>query len=49
VLLAPYMPASTDTLLGALGGQSEDYADAAFGAHGRELSVADLAPLFPKR
>ncbi len=49
VLLAPYMPDSTDTLLGALGADSGDYADAAFAPTGRELSVAELAPLFPKR
>ena len=49
VLLHPYMPQSTDTLMATLGGQAGDYADAIFGAHGRELSVAELAPLFPKQ
>jgi methionyl-tRNA synthetase len=49
VLLHPYMPQSTDTLMATLGGRAGDYADATFGAHGRELSVAELAPLFPKR
>jgi methionyl-tRNA synthetase len=49
VLLHPYMPQSTDSLMATLGGQAGDYADARFGSHGRELSVAELAPLFPKR
>ena len=49
VLLTPYMPASTEILLRALSATSDDYADAVFADTGRGCSVAELAPLFPKR
>ena len=49
VLLAPYMPQSTATLLGALGAPGFDYAEATFAQIAGELEVAELAPLFPKR
>jgi methionyl-tRNA synthetase len=49
VLLHPYMPASTTRLLGALGSEGVEYAGAEFGRVGRELTVSELEPLFPKR
>ncbi len=49
VLLHPYMPHSTDTLLATLGAQAGDYSEARFAATGRALQVGELAPLFPKR
>jgi methionyl-tRNA synthetase len=49
VLLAPYMPATTETLLAALGTPGIDYARAAFSARGSGTTVAQLEPLFPRR
>ena len=45
VLLAPYMPSSTEKLLGALGAEGED---PAFGARAFAGAVGELAPLFPR-
>jgi methionyl-tRNA synthetase len=47
VLLAAYLPASSATLLGALGAPADDWAAASFGA-GAVARVEKLAPLFPK-
>ena len=49
VLLHPYMPQSTATLLAALGAQAGDYSGAGLAPIGRQLSIAELSPLFPKR
>ncbi len=49
VLLHPYMPASTEALLGALGRPQLAYAEARFAAEGWGGAVAPLEPLFPKR
>ena len=48
VLLHPYMPATAERLLGALGSPGVSFADARFGAGGGGASVGDLEPLFPK-
>jgi methionyl-tRNA synthetase len=45
VLLAPYMPSSTEKLLGALGAEGEDWN---FGARAFTGPVGELAPLFPR-
>ncbi|MGH2873218.1 MAG: class I tRNA ligase family protein, partial [Solirubrobacteraceae bacterium] len=49
VLLTPYMPASTATLLDALGAPAASFQAARFGPRGGGRTVAALAPLFPKR
>jgi methionyl-tRNA synthetase len=53
VLLHPYMPASVETLLEALGAPSIGYEAAVFAAEptasSEATSVQSLAPLFPKR
>jgi methionyl-tRNA synthetase len=49
VLLHPYMPESTGTLLDALAAPEIAYAGAAFSATGGGRTVAELKPLFPKR
>jgi methionyl-tRNA synthetase len=49
VLLHPYMPSSTDRLLGALGIPATAYDGAEFAARGSGASVTALEPLFPKR
>ncbi len=49
VLLHPYMPASTRTLLGALGRPEVSYASAALAGRGWGGAVAKLDPLFPKQ
>jgi len=48
VLLHSYMPASTATLLAALGRPELDYAGAAFADRGWGGTVGALEPLFPK-
>jgi methionyl-tRNA synthetase len=48
VLLWPWIPASAEKLLGALGRPDTDYAKAAFGADVPD-QVAELEPLFPKQ
>jgi methionyl-tRNA synthetase len=48
VLLHPYMPAATGSLLGALGRPELDYAGASFAAAGWGGEVVALGPLFPK-
>jgi methionyl-tRNA synthetase len=49
VLLHPYMPASTERLMGALACESFDYATANFARRGNGAAVVTLEPLFPKR
>jgi methionyl-tRNA synthetase len=49
VMLHPYMPASTDRLLGALGASASNFDDAAFAADTAAITVVALEPLFPKR
>ncbi len=49
VLLVPYMPTSTATLLAALGSPDVSYDGAVFAGDGNGASVQELAPLFPKR
>jgi methionyl-tRNA synthetase len=49
VLLHPYMPASTERLLTALGATDVRYASALFAERGSGLAVQTLPPLFPKR
>jgi methionyl-tRNA synthetase len=49
VLLHPYMPASTTTLLNALGAPDVTLSGGAFAATGGGRTVAALEPLFPKR
>jgi methionyl-tRNA synthetase len=48
VLLHPYMPASTTTLLAALGRPALGYGEARFADAGWGGAVGELAPLFPK-
>ncbi|HWK26043.1 MAG TPA: methionine--tRNA ligase [Solirubrobacter sp.] len=48
VLLHPYIPESTTTLLAALGAPDTDLTQAAYGAHPGGQPVTKLAPLFPK-
>ena len=48
VLLAPWLPATAATLLGALGASDVDYTAAALGA-GAVTEVEALEPLFPKQ
>ena len=47
VALAPYLPVSTERLLGALGRPQLD--DRRFASHGWGGTVSELAPLFPKQ
>jgi methionyl-tRNA synthetase len=49
VLLHPYMPASTERLLDALGAPSADWSGAEFAEQGNGATVTALEPLFPKR
>jgi methionyl-tRNA synthetase len=49
VLLSPYIPAATATLLEALGATDLSLAGAQFAARGDGRPVAALQPLFPKR
>jgi methionyl-tRNA synthetase len=49
VLLHPYMPASTERLMAALGSESFDYDQAVFASRGNGATVLALEPLFPKR
>jgi methionyl-tRNA synthetase len=49
VLLAPYLPGSTGKLLDALGAPELSLPGAEFATRGGGRSVAELAPLFPKR
>jgi methionyl-tRNA synthetase len=48
VLLHPYMPKKTRTILEALGDGSLDLARAELGAGDRGQAVAKLEPLFPR-
>jgi methionyl-tRNA synthetase len=48
VLLHPYMPSSTATLLDALGRPAVDFAAARYAPHGWGGAIGPLAPLFPK-
>jgi methionyl-tRNA synthetase len=49
VLLHPYLPASTTTLLGALGQERTDYDATRLGEGTAGAQVSALAPLFPKK
>jgi methionyl-tRNA synthetase len=49
VLLHPYMPATVEKLLAALGSPSFDYAGAGFARTGSGATTAALEPLFPRR
>ena len=49
VLLHPYMPASTERLLEAIGQPSPEYGAARFAERGSGSRVLELEPLFPKR
>jgi methionyl-tRNA synthetase len=49
LLLVPYMPASTERLLDALGVDDRSFAAARYGAGGGGGPVTTLDPLFPKR
>jgi methionyl-tRNA synthetase len=49
VLLHPYMPATTERLLRALGAPETEFARALFAEHGSGATVSALEPLFPKR
>ena len=48
VLLHPFMPQSTDTLLEAIGATDRSLASARFGAGGGFSTVGPLEPLFPR-
>jgi len=48
VLLHPYMPSSTATLLDALGRPAVDFAAARYAPHGWGGAIGPLEPLFPK-
>ena len=48
VLLCPYVPASAERLLNALGSPDTDYARAEFAGQGNGATVTPLEPLFPK-
>ncbi len=48
VLLHPYIPASVERLLGALGAPSTDWSGAEFAEEGNGATVSALEPLFPK-
>jgi len=49
VLLHPYMPRSTQTLLDALGAPDVAFGRAVFAERGSGAAVSDPGPLFPKR
>jgi len=49
VLLHPYMPASTERLLGALSAPELDFTGAGLARRGGGRAVGELEPLFPKR
>jgi methionyl-tRNA synthetase len=49
VLLHPYMPASTDRLLGALGARDLSFDGARFGPRPGVQAVEPIEPMFPKR
>ncbi|HET9720792.1 MAG TPA: methionine--tRNA ligase [Solirubrobacteraceae bacterium] len=49
VLLHPYMPGATETLLAACGAPDTGYSAAEFAATGSGARVETIAPLFPKR
>ena len=49
VLLHPYMPASTQKLLTALGSPATAFDHAAFSSHSTGATAVPLDPLFPKR
>jgi methionyl-tRNA synthetase len=48
VLLYPYMPATVERLLEALGAPDTSYASALFAEHGNGATVSALEPLFPR-
>ena len=48
VLVHPYLPRATETLLAALGVDDRTLASARYGAGGGGGAVTPLAPLFPK-
>jgi methionyl-tRNA synthetase len=48
ITLHPYIPASVEKLLAAIGAPELDYAGAGFAEHGSGASVDALEPLFPK-
>ena len=47
VLLAPWLPASAEKLLGALGASDDSFAAAAFGS-GSLAAIEKIEPMFPK-
>jgi methionyl-tRNA synthetase len=49
VLLHPYMPASVERCLEAVGADGVDYSGASFGSRGSGARATALEPLFPKR
>ncbi len=49
VLLHPYMPATVEKLLSAIGSPSVAFEGAAFASRGSRAQVTALEPLFPKR
>jgi methionyl-tRNA synthetase len=49
VLLHPYMPATTELLLGSLGAPALEFARARFAERAGAATVRGLEPLFPKR
>jgi len=49
VLVHPYMPATVEKLLSAIGSPSVAFEDAAFAGRGSGAQVTALEPLFPKR
>jgi methionyl-tRNA synthetase len=49
VLLAPYLPSSSETLLSVLGTPGLSLETARFAQHGSGARVQELAPLFPRR
>ena len=48
VLLYPYMPATVERLLSALGSTDVSYGAALFDEHGSGATVQALEPLFPR-
>ena len=49
VLLYPYMPATVERLLVALGAPDVDFGSSLFAERGNGATVKALDPLFPKR
>ena len=49
VLLHPYMPATVERLLSAIGSPSVAFEGAPFAGRGSRAQVTALEPLFPKR